>query len=345
MRSAGLKYATDGNVAWNEIWATFCDLAMAGGPPHKGTLLEARPRPTSIDAPERYDEVVEEICRGVTMVTDLDVPIPDSGLDPRDCSQRRDGRLAAARDRDGERRRAAEGEPRSAGRPALRLEKEIKNVVTVIAKTCHYWMGHVAARSSARSAPVRGWPRWTDRCWNRIVRTSRPDVPATLPSAVADAIGASTGLRRSSTLRRVARRRVPRRAGRRVDDAALVAGNVLTRREGTTPFVPINATIDPRGSRVVTAGGWAIIRSAAPMKRALCILVAVAALTTGATGQVRPESGAEQAQARRRSTPTASAATTPGEGRRRWHWTRSRSMRCTRTPTSGKRPFASCAAG
>ena len=27
--------------------------------------------------------------------------------------------------------------------PAYRLEKEIKNVVTVIAKTCHYWTGHM----------------------------------------------------------------------------------------------------------------------------------------------------------------------------------------------------------
>ncbi|MEI4914029.1 hypothetical protein Q8G39_28685, partial [Klebsiella pneumoniae] len=40
MGSAGLKYDGDGNVAWNEIWDSFCDLAMAGGPPHKGTLLE-----------------------------------------------------------------------------------------------------------------------------------------------------------------------------------------------------------------------------------------------------------------------------------------------------------------
>ena len=40
MGSAGLKYGSDGKVAWNEMWATFCDLAMAGGPPHKGTLLE-----------------------------------------------------------------------------------------------------------------------------------------------------------------------------------------------------------------------------------------------------------------------------------------------------------------
>ena len=27
--------------------------------------------------------------------------------------------------------------------PHFRLEKEIKNVITVIAKTCHYWVGHM----------------------------------------------------------------------------------------------------------------------------------------------------------------------------------------------------------
>ena len=27
--------------------------------------------------------------------------------------------------------------------PHFRLEKEIKNVITVIAKTCHYWVGHI----------------------------------------------------------------------------------------------------------------------------------------------------------------------------------------------------------
>ena len=27
--------------------------------------------------------------------------------------------------------------------PQFRLEKEIKNVITVMAKTCHYWVGHI----------------------------------------------------------------------------------------------------------------------------------------------------------------------------------------------------------
>src|SRR5829696_8884708 len=67
MRSAGLKYGADGRVAWNEIWGSFCDLAMAGGPPHKGSLLEPG-RGDDIGAQrDRYAEVAEEICRGVMM--------------------------------------------------------------------------------------------------------------------------------------------------------------------------------------------------------------------------------------------------------------------------------------
>ena len=86
MGSAGLKYAADGQVAWNEMWATFCDLAMAGGPPHKGALLEAGTRGAVDAAPERYDEVVEEICRGITMVTDLGAyPAPVPGWVHVDC--------------------------------------------------------------------------------------------------------------------------------------------------------------------------------------------------------------------------------------------------------------------
>src|SRR5215212_6768666 len=69
MGSAGLKYGDDGQVAWDQMWESFCDLAMAGGPPHKGTLLEAASR-DAIDAqPDRYTDVAEEICRGVMMTT------------------------------------------------------------------------------------------------------------------------------------------------------------------------------------------------------------------------------------------------------------------------------------
>src|SRR5690348_3544455 len=73
MGSAGLKYGSDGKVAWDEMWESFCDLAMAGGPPHKGTLLEPGSRIEIEAQPERYREVVEEICRGIGKVTELAV--------------------------------------------------------------------------------------------------------------------------------------------------------------------------------------------------------------------------------------------------------------------------------
>src|SRR5579872_6422626 len=68
MGSAGLKFSPDGKVAWDEIWGSFCDLAMAGGPPHKGKLLLPATQ-SEIDAePARYDQVVAEICRGIQLV-------------------------------------------------------------------------------------------------------------------------------------------------------------------------------------------------------------------------------------------------------------------------------------
>ena len=79
MGSAILKYARDGKVAWGEIWETFCDLAMAGGPPHKGVLLQPGSAAEIEAQPARYRDVVAEICRGVALVTELAAepsPIP-----------------------------------------------------------------------------------------------------------------------------------------------------------------------------------------------------------------------------------------------------------------------------
>jgi hypothetical protein len=73
MGSAALRFGVDGKVAWDEMWGSFCDLAMAGGPPHKGMLLEPGSRASIIAQPDQYAAVVEEICRGVRIVTGLSV--------------------------------------------------------------------------------------------------------------------------------------------------------------------------------------------------------------------------------------------------------------------------------
>ena len=146
MSAAGLKFADDGSVAWDEIWTDFCDLALAGGPPHRGKLLEPiNPDEIKADA-EGYSKTIEEIERGLKMVTGL--PVVESevpgwiGLqcDSEDMAlwllraiivenimARREGTVLYF----------------PAG-PAFRLEKEVKNVVTVVAKTTHYWQEHVA---------------------------------------------------------------------------------------------------------------------------------------------------------------------------------------------------------
>lgn len=150
MGAAALQYNADGEVAWDEIWTGYCELALAGGAPHRGTLLE----PVSAEAvaadPEGYARTLRELERGLRLVT-ADRPIrqsPTSGWIGLECADeemalwllraivvenvtvRREGTILWF----------------PAG-PGFRLEREIKNVVTVVAKTYHYWQEH--ARSLA----------------------------------------------------------------------------------------------------------------------------------------------------------------------------------------------------
>src|SRR3954447_25254607 len=73
MGSAGLKYDADGQVAWDQIWGSFCDLAMAGGPPHRGTLLQPATAEAVAANPEAQLRVKEEIQRGISLVTRLPI--------------------------------------------------------------------------------------------------------------------------------------------------------------------------------------------------------------------------------------------------------------------------------
>src|SRR5579875_3523088 len=146
MGSAGLVFAPDGRVAWDEIWGSFCDLAMAGGPPHRGTLLAPGTGADVDSEPGRYMQVVEELCRGVQMVTGL---AAEPSLVPPwidvDCpSASMAGWLVRAITMENISAHVAGMVLHLPAGPHFRLEKEIKNVVTSIAKTCHYWLGHTS---------------------------------------------------------------------------------------------------------------------------------------------------------------------------------------------------------
>jgi cation diffusion facilitator family transporter len=152
MGAAALKYDDKGEVAWDEMWTGFCELALAGGAPHRGTLLEPIHEDAIAANPDRYEWVLSELERGIAQVTRLPVrssPVPGwIGLEcandemalwllraivVENVTVRREGSVLWF----------------PAG-PDFRLEREIKNVVTVVAKTTHYWREHIAGQPASR---------------------------------------------------------------------------------------------------------------------------------------------------------------------------------------------------
>ncbi len=148
MGTAALPSGEFGQVEWDKIWTSFCDLAMAGGPPHRGKLLEAVTAQEVIANLPAYEAVVQEIRRGIEMVTGLSTLRADAlgwvgvvcdnetmaiwlmrAIIVENVIVRREGPILFL----------------PAG-PAFRVKKEIKNVITSVAKTVHYWRAHLRLR-------------------------------------------------------------------------------------------------------------------------------------------------------------------------------------------------------
>jgi len=147
MGTASMRYADDGQVEWNEMWTGYCELALAGGPPHRGDLLE----PVSPDEVRAdmsgYEHVVKEIERGLRLVTGLSTVRSEKlGWVGLQCESEEMALwlLRAIVVENVCVRREANVLFFPAG-PAFSVEKEMKNVITVVAKTHHYWTEHVSA--------------------------------------------------------------------------------------------------------------------------------------------------------------------------------------------------------
>jgi hypothetical protein len=138
--------------------------------------------------------------------------------------------------------------------PHFRIDKEIKNVVTVIAKTCHYWLGHM--------------PPEQQRAIGELFLRLAEESPLLQPdwSEGSEVANGETALRIGARIRQETSLHCHDRphAGwlgiecSSVRSAvwmmrALVGHNVLSRREGRVLFVPVNASLDPDGSIVATA--------------------------------------------------------------------------------------------
>jgi sirohydrochlorin cobaltochelatase len=254
MGSAGLKFGPDGRVTWDEIWGSFCDLAMAGGPPHRGTLLEAATRADIDLDPGRYRQVVDELCRGVEMVTGLAAEPLTFGWIHVDCpSTSMAGWLVRAVNMENVSAHVDGMVLHLPAGPRFRLEKEIKNVITSIAKTCHYWLGHTSVAQHRAIADLFKVMESESPLIQAPFSTRNPRTAAfeKLRDTVAGKIHSQTGLqatgRESHGWLGVNCLNV--RAAiwmMRV----MVASNVLCRREGNFIYVPVNPSSDRSGDRI-----------------------------------------------------------------------------------------------
>ncbi len=258
MGSAGLKFDASGRVAWDEIWKTFCDLAMAGGPPHRGTLLEPGKLPEIESQPEQYQTVVEEICRGIRMVSGLTVQqSPNPGWVHLSCTDAGMATwMARAITMENISAHADKTIVKLPAAPHFRLEKEIKNVVTSVAKTAHYFVDHIGPGQQRAIAELFEKAE-------AIAPLLEPGIPNELHNEstiralrdhVAQELWRKTGLRASGPeyLGWLGLKCISLRSAIWLM-RALVVNSVLARREGNVLFVPIDPALDPAGHRVVRA--------------------------------------------------------------------------------------------
>jgi cation diffusion facilitator family transporter len=147
MGAAALQYNQTGQVAWDDMWTGFCELALAGGAPHRGLLLEPIDPLTIAGRETDYQCVLAELQRGLQLVTGRSVVTNASpGWIGMVCDNEQMAlwllRAIVVENISVRREVATLWFP--AG-PDFRLEREIKSIITVVAKTTHYWTEHAQA--------------------------------------------------------------------------------------------------------------------------------------------------------------------------------------------------------
>lgn len=143
MPAGPIVYREDGSIDWGNMWESFCVLAQEGGPPHRGDLLQAPANPDTTSA--SYHFAVAEMARGIQEVGGLTAVPAEPGWLQIQCASEGQARwLAEAIAEENVQARCEGGWLLVPVGDSFRLEHEIKNVITAVAKTTHYWQEHLA---------------------------------------------------------------------------------------------------------------------------------------------------------------------------------------------------------
>ena len=150
MTSAPFVWRRDGRPDWGAMWTTFCDLALHGGPPQRGPLqaLRGPGDPDAASAPG----ILQELRRGIEETTGLlTEPAAPGWLAIRCESARMAAWLCATIILENVDARVEGARLLVPAGPAFALEDQVKSVVTVVAKTHHYWREHLESVRESRS--------------------------------------------------------------------------------------------------------------------------------------------------------------------------------------------------
>jgi len=152
MASAPFAWRRDGRPDWGAMWTTFCDLALHGGPPQRGALQ-------ALCGPSRGDraampapEIAAELRRGIEETTGLATEPAEPGWIAVTCaSARMAAWLCATIILENVDARAEGARLLVPAGPGFTLEDQVKSVITVVAKTHHYWREHLESARETRS--------------------------------------------------------------------------------------------------------------------------------------------------------------------------------------------------
>lgn len=145
MSSAPFVWSADGRPDWASMWTTFCELALYGGPPQRGPESALRAAGGTSDA-----DMLAEMRRGIWETTGLYAEPAGPGRLAVTCdSPTMAAWLCAAIILENVDARVDEDRLLLPAGPGYTLQDEVKSIVTVVAKTHHYWQAHVTGGEPA----------------------------------------------------------------------------------------------------------------------------------------------------------------------------------------------------
>jgi hypothetical protein len=145
MASAPFVWTADGRPDWASMWTSFCELALYGGPPHRGP--ESALRAPAGGIADSDQAMLAEMRRGIWETTGLYAESSGSGWIAVTCdSPTMAAWMCAAIILENVDARVEEERLLVPAGPRYQLKDEVKSIVTVVAKTHHYWQAHVTGR-------------------------------------------------------------------------------------------------------------------------------------------------------------------------------------------------------